>query len=202
MQLTLCQDLQLSGEVIVTTPSKLAVRDAQKGIEMFISMGVSTLVVVENMTFFECEGGGRHYPFGSNTPDASALYESLGLNSSSNLFRIPISSHQRCQRRRSACLPRPSPLRLHRTGYVREDCRGGSRGVDKDKAREEGEWDGDAVVRLGEVGFRVADVQLVVVEREGEVFVVRLFSDMGATEVRVEGDKLRSRRWRWSKRGR
>ena len=49
------------------------------------------------------------------------------------------------------------------------------------------------VVRLGEVGFRVADVQLLVVEREGEgeVFVVRLFSGMGVTEVRVEGDKLR-----------
>ena len=40
VQLTLCQDLQLSGAVSVTTPSKLAITDAQKGIEMFTAMGV------------------------------------------------------------------------------------------------------------------------------------------------------------------
>jgi len=37
----------------VTTPSKLAVTDTKKGIDMFTSMGVPTLAVVENMSFFE-----------------------------------------------------------------------------------------------------------------------------------------------------
>lgn len=53
VQLQLCQDLELSGAVSVTTPSKLAFVDAAKGIEMFTSLGVPTLAVVENMSFFD-----------------------------------------------------------------------------------------------------------------------------------------------------
>jgi ATP-binding protein involved in chromosome partitioning len=52
VQLAVCQDLQLSGAVAVTTPSKLALSDAQKGIEMFTSLGVPTLAAVENMSYF------------------------------------------------------------------------------------------------------------------------------------------------------
>lgn len=53
VQLQVCQDLSLSGAVAVTTPSKLAVEDTRKGIEMFTSLGVPTLSVVQNMSFFE-----------------------------------------------------------------------------------------------------------------------------------------------------
>lgn len=53
VQLQVCQDLSLSGAVAVTTPSKLAVVDTRKGIEMFTSLGVPTLSVVQNMSFFE-----------------------------------------------------------------------------------------------------------------------------------------------------
>ena len=49
----MCQDLQLSGAVAVTTPSKLAIADARKGIEMFSTLGVPTLALVENMSYFE-----------------------------------------------------------------------------------------------------------------------------------------------------
>ena len=52
VQMTICQELELSGAVAVTTPSKLAVTDAKKGIDMFESMGVPTLVAVENMSYF------------------------------------------------------------------------------------------------------------------------------------------------------
>jgi Mrp family chromosome partitioning ATPase len=53
VQLTICQDLELSGAVSVTTPSKLAATDAAKGIEMFTSLGVRTLAIVENMSYFD-----------------------------------------------------------------------------------------------------------------------------------------------------
>lgn len=53
VQIGVLQDLQLSGAVAVTTPSKLALSDTQKGIEMFTSMGVPTLSVVENMSYFK-----------------------------------------------------------------------------------------------------------------------------------------------------
>ena len=52
VHLAICQELQLSGAVSVTTPSKLAVTDARKGIEMFTSLGVHTLAAVENMAYF------------------------------------------------------------------------------------------------------------------------------------------------------
>ena len=53
VQLSICQDLHLSGDVAVTTPSKLAIADARKGIEMFSSLGVPTLALVENMAYFQ-----------------------------------------------------------------------------------------------------------------------------------------------------
>jgi Mrp family chromosome partitioning ATPase len=59
VQLAVLQQLQLSGAVAVTTPSKLATTDTRKGIEMFTSLGVPTLAVVENMAYFEvlvCSG--------------------------------------------------------------------------------------------------------------------------------------------------
>jgi Mrp family chromosome partitioning ATPase len=52
VQLQVLQDLQLSGAVAVTTPSRLAAVDTAKGIEMFTSLGVPTLTVVENMAYF------------------------------------------------------------------------------------------------------------------------------------------------------
>ena len=53
VQLGVLQEVQLSGAVAVTTPSKLAMADTRKGIEMFTSLGVPTLAVVENMSYFE-----------------------------------------------------------------------------------------------------------------------------------------------------
>jgi NUBPL iron-transfer P-loop NTPase len=52
VQLAVLQQLQLSGAVAVTTPSKLAITDTKKGVEMFTSLGVPTLAVVENLSFF------------------------------------------------------------------------------------------------------------------------------------------------------
>ena len=53
VQLAVLQQLQLSGAIAVSTPSKLATADTRKGIEMFTSLGVPTLAVVENMSYFE-----------------------------------------------------------------------------------------------------------------------------------------------------
>jgi len=52
VQLAVCQELAMSGAVAVSTPSKLATEDTRKGIEMFQSLGVPTLAVVENMSYF------------------------------------------------------------------------------------------------------------------------------------------------------
>eukprot|EP00980_Cylindrotheca_fusiformis_P003796 scaffold834_cov123-Cylindrotheca_fusiformis.AAC.43 len=68
VQLTVCQDIDMSGAVGVTTPSKLAITDAKKGIGMFSSLGIPTLAMVENMAYFDCNGT-KHFPFGKGFPE-------------------------------------------------------------------------------------------------------------------------------------
>lgn len=53
-QLTLCQNVPLSGTVIVTTPQDVALLDARKGLQMFEKMQVPIIGLIENMSFFEC----------------------------------------------------------------------------------------------------------------------------------------------------
>ncbi len=53
-QLTLAQQVPLSGAVIVTTPQDLALLDATKGLNMFRKVDVPTIGLVENMSYFLC----------------------------------------------------------------------------------------------------------------------------------------------------
>lgn len=59
-QLTLCQNVPLSGTVIITTPQDVALLDARKGLTMFQKMGVPILGLIENMSFFECPHCHKH----------------------------------------------------------------------------------------------------------------------------------------------
>jgi ATP-binding protein involved in chromosome partitioning len=54
VQLTLIQSVSLSGAVVVTTPSIVALADVRKAIEMFRQVNVEILGVVENMSYFNC----------------------------------------------------------------------------------------------------------------------------------------------------
>ncbi len=54
VQLTLIQSVAVSGAVIVTTPSIVALADVRKAIEMFRQVNVEILGVVENMSYFNC----------------------------------------------------------------------------------------------------------------------------------------------------
>jgi len=195
VQLTLCQDLQLSGAVSVTTPSKLAITDAQKGIEMFTAMGVPALAVVENMSYFECEGGGKHYPFG-NASKASTEYlkEELGLKTS-NIFQFPISSHTNDANETGSplCLSRPEEAADELSTFGRLSAVVASELLLLQYGRSnEGGNEGmhNLTVALGDATFNVADLQLAV-ENDENIFAIRLFCDSGALEVRVAGEKLR-----------
>ena len=52
--LSLIQTVPLTGAVVVTTPSDVALQDARKAIEMFRQMKVDLVGVVENMSYFVC----------------------------------------------------------------------------------------------------------------------------------------------------
>ena len=59
LQLTLAQKVPVAGAVVVTTPQKLAVADARKGLKMFEKVSVPVLGVVENMSTHVCSQCGH-----------------------------------------------------------------------------------------------------------------------------------------------
>jgi len=59
IQLTLAQQVPVSGAVIVTTPQDIALLDARKGLKMFEKVEVPVLGVVENMSIHICSQCGH-----------------------------------------------------------------------------------------------------------------------------------------------
>ena len=60
VQLSLIQTVALTGAVIVTTPSTVALADVRKAMEMFRQVNVEIIGVVENMSFFLCPHCGKN----------------------------------------------------------------------------------------------------------------------------------------------
>ncbi len=54
VQLSLIQNVPVTGAVVVTTPSAVALADVRKAIEMFRQVNVEVLGIVENMSYFAC----------------------------------------------------------------------------------------------------------------------------------------------------
>ncbi|MEQ1531767.1 MAG: iron-sulfur cluster carrier protein ApbC [Methylococcales bacterium] len=59
IQLTLAQQIPVSGAVIVTTPQDIALIDAQRGLAMFEKVSVPVLGLVENMSMHICSNCGH-----------------------------------------------------------------------------------------------------------------------------------------------
>ena len=59
IQLTLAQQVPVSGAVIVTTPQDIALLDARKGLKMFEKVEVPVLGVIENMSIHICSKCGH-----------------------------------------------------------------------------------------------------------------------------------------------
>ena len=52
--ISLIQTVPLTGAMVVTTPSDVSLQDARKAIEMFRTMKVEVIGVIENMSSFHC----------------------------------------------------------------------------------------------------------------------------------------------------
>ena len=78
VQLTMAQQVPLSGAIIVSTPQDLALIDARKGLNMFRKVDVPVLGIIENMSYFMCpKCGERSDIFGHGGAKAEA--EKLGI---------------------------------------------------------------------------------------------------------------------------
>jgi ATP-binding protein involved in chromosome partitioning len=59
IQLTLAQNVPVTGAVIVTTPQDIALLDARKGLKMFEKVGIKIIGIVENMSTHICSKCGH-----------------------------------------------------------------------------------------------------------------------------------------------
>ena len=64
IQLTMAQRIPVSGAVLVTTPSDLALADVTRAIAMFEKTNVPVLWLIENMAYLDAPDGSRLFPFG------------------------------------------------------------------------------------------------------------------------------------------
>lgn len=91
VQLSLIQQTVVTGAVVVTTPSTVAIEDAVKAIAMFDKLQVPVLGVIENMSYFLCPScHERHDIFASGTGQERALAMGLPF-----LGSIPLHSEVR-----------------------------------------------------------------------------------------------------------
>lgn len=78
IQLSLAQMVPLSGAVLVTTPQELSIIDVRKAVSMFKTLNVPLLGIVENMSYFICDGcDKKHYIFKQG--GGSKLATELGI---------------------------------------------------------------------------------------------------------------------------
>jgi ATP-binding protein involved in chromosome partitioning len=104
-QLTLVQQVPVSGGVIVTTPQDVALLDVARGMAMFAQVKTPVLGVVENMSGYVCPGCGTEDPvFG--TGGARGLAERFGVPL---LARIPLvpAMREAADRGRPLVIARP-----------------------------------------------------------------------------------------------
>lgn len=108
-QLTMAQQVPLSGAVIVSTPQDIALLDAKKGINMFQKVAVPILGIVENMSYFACphcgqrsdifaHGGARHEAEKQNVPFLGEIPLALEIRETSDsgtpiVHQSPQSAH-------------------------------------------------------------------------------------------------------------
>jgi ATP-binding protein involved in chromosome partitioning len=93
IQLTLAQQVPVSGAIVVTTPQDIAAIDARKGLAMFRKVAIPVLGVIENMSTHVCTACGHEEAiFGAGGADAMVHDFDVEL-----LGKLPLDAHIREQ---------------------------------------------------------------------------------------------------------
>ncbi len=92
IQLTIVQTVKLSGAIIASTPQKVALADAKKGLLMFEKVNVPVLGIIENMAWFTPEDlpNKKYYIFGEGGAEKLASETGIPL-----LGKIPLEESLR-----------------------------------------------------------------------------------------------------------
>ena len=85
IQLTLCQNLEISGAIIVSTPQEVALEDVRRAINMFKQVKVEIIGMIQNMSYFEDSEKNKIYLLGKNNVIEEAKKQKLNF-----LGEIPI----------------------------------------------------------------------------------------------------------------
>jgi ATP-binding protein involved in chromosome partitioning len=62
IQVSICQKIPDAKVITVTTPQQVAVADTRRGMQMYLSQGLSLLGIIENMSSYVCENCGHISP--------------------------------------------------------------------------------------------------------------------------------------------
>ena len=84
IQLSICQNFNVNGAVIVSTPQEISLLDVRKAINMFKKVNVPIAGLVQNMSYLKIEGK-KQFIFGNNGVVEEAKKQSLKF-----LGEIPI----------------------------------------------------------------------------------------------------------------
>ncbi len=90
VQLTMVQEIHLSGAVVVTTPQRVAVDDVSRAIRMLQDVKAPLLGVVENMSWYVTPDGSTCHPFGQGGGAALSARYGVPL-----LGQFPLTDRQR-----------------------------------------------------------------------------------------------------------
>lgn len=77
VQLSMVQNIEVDGAIIISTPQDVALLDAAKGLNMFLKLNIPVVGMVENMSSFICDDCNKeHFIFG--TGGVAAAVDRLG----------------------------------------------------------------------------------------------------------------------------
>ena len=86
VQLSMVQNLEVDGAIIVSTPQDIALLDARKALHMFDKMDLHVVGMIENMSSFVCDGCGKeHFVYGTGGVTTACNELSVGY-----LGKIPM----------------------------------------------------------------------------------------------------------------
>lgn len=78
-QLTMAQQVHLTGAIIVSTPQDIALIDARKGAAMFEKVAVPVLGIIENMSHFQCP----------HCQETSSIFHTGGAEQEAKKMNVP-----------------------------------------------------------------------------------------------------------------